>query len=65
MTPEEVKAAREGLGLTQRGLETYLGLKACDGRTVRRWEDPNHPTNITGPCQKLIRIFQKKGLDVI
>jgi DNA-binding transcriptional regulator YiaG len=35
MTPEEVKAAREALGLTLDALGTALGVT---GRAVRHWE---------------------------
>jgi DNA-binding transcriptional regulator YiaG len=40
MTPEEVKAIREELGLTQR----ELGLVSrSHKRTIRRWERPRQP----------------------
>lgn len=60
MTPHQIKQARTTLGLTQRALEQALGLKGCDGRTVRRWEAGK--VEITGPCAKLIEIFLKHGI---
>lgn len=60
MTPTEIKSIRLGLGLTQRQLEVALGLAPSGGRTVRRWEAGT--VTITGPCAKLLRIFEKEGL---
>lgn len=60
MTPQEIKKARTQLGLTQRGLETALNLKGCDGRTVRMWEAGDRA--ISGPCAKLIDIFLEHGI---
>ena len=62
MNPTQIKQARNTLRLTQRALEQALGLKGCDGRTVRRWESGK--IAITGPCKKLIEIFLEHGLDV-
>ena len=39
MAPEEIKKARQGLGMTQRALATTLRMGPNGGRTVRRWED--------------------------
>jgi len=61
----KVKAARKILGLTQRQLEEALNMKGTSGRTIRAWEDPNDERNITGPCEKLLRIFLKHGLNII
>lgn len=60
MNPQQIKQARHDLGLTQRALEQALGLKGCDGRTVRRWESGE--VAITGPCKKLINIYLEHGM---
>ena len=65
MNALKVKAARKILKLTQRELEEHLNMKGRNGRTVRSWEDPKNERNITGPCEKLLRIFIKHGLDII
>lgn len=62
MTSNQVKTSRLKLGLTQRELEKYLGLKPNNGRTIRRWESGE--VSITGPCRKLILIYLKHGLDL-
>lgn len=61
----QVKASRKILKLTQRELEEHLNMKGRNGRTVRKWENPKDPNDITGPCLKLIRIFLKHGLNII
>ena len=38
MTSAELRAAREHLGLSQRGLAIVLRMGKHGGRTVRRWE---------------------------
>ena len=38
MNPDELRAARDRLGLTQAELARRLQLGAGGGRTVRRWE---------------------------
>jgi DNA-binding transcriptional regulator YiaG len=38
MTPTELKAARQFLGLSQAGLAEALRMGANGGRTVRGWE---------------------------
>lgn len=53
MTPDEIKEARQRLGLSQRELADSLGLKSDGGRTVRRWEGGE--VEITGPAQLAIR----------
>lgn len=49
MTPEQVKAARKKLGLSQRGLAEQLRMGLNGERQVRRWEDGETP--ISGPAQ--------------
>lgn len=54
MTPEQVKAARHKLGLTQSGLAAKLMLPPeHGGRTVRSWEattGTSRARNISGPA---------------
>ena len=50
MTPDEFKAAREKLGLSQNRLAQLF--RVADGRTVRRWEAGDR--DIPGPAQVLI-----------
>lgn len=38
MTPDELKAARQGLGLSQNQLARVLGMSANGGFTISRWE---------------------------
>ena len=56
MTPDEVRAARRELGLTQQGLADALQL---DGRyskdTVRSWESGGRP--ISGPARVAIGLM--------
>lgn len=49
MTPQEFKAAREKLGLSQDALAKVLGMGSDGGRTVRRWEAPRGSTNAREP----------------
>jgi DNA-binding transcriptional regulator YiaG len=48
MTPAEIKAARQALGMTQRQLGEALRLSPDEGRTVRNWESGR--TKISGPA---------------
>lgn len=45
MTPEQFKAARESLGLSQNALAEVWGMGANGGRTIRRWEHAERPMN--------------------
>lgn len=39
MTPSSLRDARRSLGLSQRGLASFLRMKGSHaGRTIRRWE---------------------------
>ena len=59
MRPEEVKAARLELGLTQAQLAAALGLNATYGKdTVRSWESGRRP--ISGPAQVAISLMLKE-----
>jgi DNA-binding transcriptional regulator YiaG len=60
-TPEQVKAARARLGLTQAELADRLRLAPATGKdTVRSWESGKRP--ITGPAQVAIE-FMLRELD--
>ncbi len=51
MTPEELKAARQSLGLSADGFAKWL--KATDGSQVRKWE--RGATTIPGPVRVLVK----------
>lgn len=56
MTPPEIKAARQTLGMTQAQLAAALELHPDNGaRTVRNWEQGK--VAITGPARVLIRTW--------
>lgn len=60
MTPDEVKAARLQLGMTQQQLADALGLVGDDAvRTVRRWEAGERA--VGGPAAQCIRYLLKFG----
>jgi putative transcriptional regulator len=54
MTKEELKAARQRLGLTQAGLAEKLGVSR---RTVEAWESGRR--NIPAPIEKLVNILEQ------
>lgn len=61
MSPEEVKAARLELGLTQAELAERLRLSGANaGDTVRSWESGKRP--ISGPAQVAIEYMLKDPL---
>ena len=43
MLPDEFKARRMALGLSQRELSRLWGMGANGDRTIRRWEDGSNP----------------------
>ena len=56
MTPDEIKAARETLGLTQWELADALELEGSYGKdTVRNWERGKRP--ISGPARVALRLM--------
>jgi DNA-binding transcriptional regulator YiaG len=60
MQPEEVKAARKALGLTQEGLAAALRLQGVNAKdTVRSWESGNRP--ISGPAAVAIAYMLRFG----
>jgi DNA (cytosine-5)-methyltransferase 1 len=60
VTPPEIKAARQRLGLSQGGLAERLRLGPNGERTVRRWESGETP--ITGPASLALEfLMASKG----
>ncbi len=59
MMPEQVKAARKSLGLSQRGLAEALRMGLNGERQVRRWEDGETP--ISGPAQVALECLLHHG----
>lgn len=57
MTPQELKAARQLLGLSAEGFARLVGVES--GRTVRRWEAGDR--DIPGPVQVLTRALIESG----
>ena len=55
MTPAEVRAARQSLGLTQDQLAAWLMMGADGKRAVRRWEAGDR--DISGPAWVAIQAF--------
>jgi transcriptional regulator with XRE-family HTH domain len=45
MTPQEFKAMRKELGLSQSQLCLLWGMGANGGRTIRKWESGERPLN--------------------
>ena len=58
MTPEQIKSARQQLGLSQAALARILGL--ADDRIIRRWEAGT--VAITGPARLAIRYMLAYGV---
>jgi DNA (cytosine-5)-methyltransferase 1 len=58
LTPAEIKASRQRLGLTQSGLAEVLRLGPNGERTVRRWEQGDVP--VTGPASLAIELLLKE-----
>ena len=50
MTPADVKAARQALGMTSAELAAILRLGGSGARTVRGWESDAGKYRITGPA---------------
>lgn len=55
MTPQEIKKARESLGLTQAQLGRLLDT---DGQTVRRMEMPEDASTHRKPAVRMVRLVQ-------
>jgi len=55
MTPDEFKAARNALCLSQRDLAEVWGMGQNGGRNIRRWEAGDVPVNpIAAYCIRLM-----------
>ena len=54
-TPDQIKAARQALGLTQAGLAAALELANADSATVRSWENGRRAPS--GPVRVAIRLM--------
>lgn len=59
MTPDEIKDARQRLGLSANGLAEALRLGKGGGRTVRRWEAGD--VAITGPASVAIELMLERA----
>jgi DNA-binding transcriptional regulator YiaG len=59
LTPDEIKAARQRLGLSANGLAEALRLGKGGGRTVRRWEAGD--VAITGPASVAIELMLERA----
>lgn len=58
MSPSDLRAAREALGLTQSGLAKVLRLSPKNGdRTVRIWETDGN--TVPGPVQVAVEFMLK------
>ena len=55
MTADDMRAARETMGLSAQGLADLLLLGAGGGRTVRRWE--SGASAINGPVTLALRFL--------
>lgn len=53
MTPDELRVARQALGLSAQGFARLVGIES--GRTVRRWEAGER--DIPGPLVVLLRVL--------
>lgn len=64
MSPEDVRAARAALGMTQAELAEALGLAPASGRdTVRAWEGDQHDKRfrpISGPAALTLRFLLRE-----
>jgi DNA-binding transcriptional regulator YiaG len=56
MSGDDLKAARERLGMSRRAFARRLGVAP---RTVERWEDEVHP--IDPVCERLVLILDQKA----
>ena len=57
MTPAEVRAHRQTLGMTQAELATALRLASDGKRTVRHWETEGGKFQITGPASVALELM--------
>jgi DNA-binding transcriptional regulator YiaG len=57
MTPAEVRAYRQALGMTQADLASALRLASDGKRTVRHWETEGGKFSITGPASVALELL--------
>jgi DNA-binding transcriptional regulator YiaG len=57
MTPAEVRAHRQTLGMTQAELAAALRLASDGKRTVRHWETEGGKFQITGPASVALELM--------
>lgn len=57
MTPAEVRAARQALGMTQTELATALRLASDGRRTIRHWETDGGKFSISGPASVALELM--------
>lgn len=55
MTPDEIRSARQKLGLTQAQLGALLDT---DGQTVRRMEMPKNASTHRKPAARMVRLIR-------
>ena len=58
MTPADLRAARQTLGLSAAKLAVVLRLGACGARTVRRWEAGD--SSIPGPVEVALELLLER-----
>lgn len=58
MTPNDLRTARQMLGLTQRGLAAALGLSKNGARTIRLWEKEGN--TVPGPVQVAVSFMLER-----
>lgn len=59
MTPAEIRAARQRLGLSANGFARALKLGKDGGRTVRRWEAGDSP--VSGPVGVAVELLLREN----
>jgi DNA-binding transcriptional regulator YiaG len=59
LTPDEIRLARESLGLSQQGLADALSMGTDGARRVRAWEKGDR--EITGPASVAIRLMVERA----
>ena len=62
MTPAELKAAREALGLSLSGLAKALRMGKTGRDTIRAWESGDNDRGVPGPAQVAIECLLNHGL---
>ena len=63
MTPADLRAARQSLGLTLSGMARALRLGKCGRDTVRAWESDANARGIPGPVQVAVECLLNHGKD--